>query len=298
MHIENDDRKKLLHTLLEASEADVGVAFQVARVKGGLMPFDILWAGPSQLTEDGRAAFEVVDPKDWPALHQVHPRGRGAVAVFDEDRDDSPDRPRLVGVLGFPSGWRHECRVLIYADDALVGYIGVFRRDSVGAFRRSALRRVRQREAEIGRLLRRRAADYDLSFSRRSGEAVADADGRVFLGSDELEGWLVGRSLSERRAGRPFVFEGAEFKARPVRGPAGHGYCLSVRPLSRPRVDAAALLSPTQRKVAEYAACGATAREIATTLGAAVETVRSHLKEVYRRLEVCSRLELAAALEG
>ncbi|AKF03445.1 hypothetical protein DB32_000594 [Sandaracinus amylolyticus] len=55
-------------------------------------------------------------------------------------------------------------------------------------------------------------------------------------------------------------------------------------------------LSQRQREVAECAAAGATVEEIARHLGISQNTVRHHLKAVYRALEVGSRLELSRAL--
>jgi DNA-binding NarL/FixJ family response regulator len=55
-------------------------------------------------------------------------------------------------------------------------------------------------------------------------------------------------------------------------------------------------LSPRQHAVAELAACGATAPEIARELGIGPHTVRQHLKVVYRELEVGNRIELAERL--
>ena len=54
--------------------------------------------------------------------------------------------------------------------------------------------------------------------------------------------------------------------------------------------------SPAQRETVKYAAAGATLSEIAQALGRKPETVRTHLREAYRRLGVSSRLELARAL--
>ncbi len=56
-------------------------------------------------------------------------------------------------------------------------------------------------------------------------------------------------------------------------------------------------LTPTQRTIAEYAIVGATVEEIARTMQAGRETVRTHMKEIYRRLEVANRVELARALQ-
>lgn len=57
-----------------------------------------------------------------------------------------------------------------------------------------------------------------------------------------------------------------------------------------------AVLTPRQREIAEYAIRGATSGEIARTLAISQATVRSHLKAIYTRLGVCSRVELANAL--
>lgn len=58
------------------------------------------------------------------------------------------------------------------------------------------------------------------------------------------------------------------------------------------------VLSPRQYEVAEYAAAGATASEISELLQISVHTVRQHLKEAYRRLQVGNRVELSHALEN
>jgi DNA-binding CsgD family transcriptional regulator len=56
-------------------------------------------------------------------------------------------------------------------------------------------------------------------------------------------------------------------------------------------------LTPAQRHVASFAIAGATVPEIARHLGRSRETVRTHLREIYRRLDVSNRVELARALE-
>lgn len=56
------------------------------------------------------------------------------------------------------------------------------------------------------------------------------------------------------------------------------------------------LLSPAQLQVARRAAEGATLKEIAQALDRSIDTVRTHLREVYLRLHVASRIELARVL--
>jgi DNA-binding CsgD family transcriptional regulator len=55
-------------------------------------------------------------------------------------------------------------------------------------------------------------------------------------------------------------------------------------------------LSPTEQRVAELAAGGATNKEIAGALFMSVKTVEANLSRVYRKLDVRSRTELAARL--
>lgn len=57
-------------------------------------------------------------------------------------------------------------------------------------------------------------------------------------------------------------------------------------------------LSRRELEIAEDYARGATYQAIAASLGIAPSTVRTHLATIYRKLEVSSKLELAARLEG
>jgi len=52
-------------------------------------------------------------------------------------------------------------------------------------------------------------------------------------------------------------------------------------------------LTPRQQQIAELAALGQTNEEIAETLAISVNTVKSRLKEVFERLDVRNRTELA-----
>jgi DNA-binding CsgD family transcriptional regulator len=67
----------------------------------------------------------------------------------------------------------------------------------------------------------------------------------------------------------------------------------AARPLAAPFAE---LLSPAQRRVAQLAASGATNPQIGKALGVSPETARTHLNEVFRRLGVSRRTELAALL--
>jgi DNA-binding CsgD family transcriptional regulator len=55
----------------------------------------------------------------------------------------------------------------------------------------------------------------------------------------------------------------------------------------------AAVLTPRQREIAEAAAAGEASRALAQRFGLSIHTVRRHLEEIYRRLGVSRRAELA-----
>lgn len=57
-------------------------------------------------------------------------------------------------------------------------------------------------------------------------------------------------------------------------------------------------LSRREVEVATYAARGFTVLNIAARLGVAESTVKTHLKRIYKKLDVCSRVELARKLSG
>ncbi|NKB54008.1 MAG: histidine kinase [Rhizobiaceae bacterium] len=57
-------------------------------------------------------------------------------------------------------------------------------------------------------------------------------------------------------------------------------------------------LSPRELQIAEQYAGGSTYHAIANQLCIAPSTVRTHLAAIYRKLEISSKLELAAELEG
>ncbi len=66
----------------------------------------------------------------------------------------------------------------------------------------------------------------------------------------------------------------------------------------RPAVTGPAALTPTERRIAERAARGASNRDIAQALFVSPKTVENHLGNAYRKLGVTGRGELAAALDA
>lgn len=80
-------------------------------------------------------------------------------------------------------------------------------------------------------------------------------------------------------------------------GRAGERYLLVARRPTLPEWLEGVRLTPRQHQIADLAACGATTVEIAAHLGISHNTVRHHLKHVYRDLAVGNRVELARAID-
>jgi DNA-binding NarL/FixJ family response regulator len=65
----------------------------------------------------------------------------------------------------------------------------------------------------------------------------------------------------------------------------------------RPAVTGIESLTPSERRVAEFAADGLTTREIAGELFVTPKTIEFHLRHIYRKLSVKSREDLARTMQ-
>lgn len=139
---------------------------------------------------------------------------------------------------------------------------------------------------------------------------VLDPWGQELFASRLDERWraVPGLDHTLREFGRSFLRSGAQHRrlALPtgeatyerLEGGAGSAALVRLRPWSPLPRPTLALLSGRQLDVGALAAAGATANEIAESLGVSEETVRSHLKAAYRRLAVANRLELAEVFQS
>ena len=143
-----------------------------------------------------------------------------------------------------------------------------------------------------------------------TGYVLVRSDGRFEHASDEGKVWLDRDGISEairwrildldakREPGESTTLENAEARVVRLETSDGSRYLVCLRPaplISRAPAD---LLTPLQLRIAASAATGATAAEIARELDRTVEMVREHLDEIYRRLHVSTRVELARVLDS
>ncbi len=95
-----------------------------------------------------------------------------------------------------------------------------------------------------------------------------------------------------------FAVDGAEVRLTALQGAGGLSWLAELQPLRCPQPEPRQLLTPSQAAVVELVVVGLAAPAIAEQLGKSVETVRSQIKQVYARLGVNSRVELARIMNA
>lgn len=137
-------------------------------------------------------------------------------------------------------------------------------------------------------------------FANPAGEVLAYVPGLADdlirgSGLERLVASLVRSARTSPKEVNVLLHEHVQITARGMDGPLP-AFMVQIQAVEPVLLAPDAMLTPTQRSVAEYAAVGATVEEISKTMRSGKETVRTHLKEVYRRLHVANRVELARAL--
>jgi DNA-binding CsgD family transcriptional regulator len=101
--------------------------------------------------------------------------------------------------------------------------------------------------------------------------------------------WIAAPGSAERRGARLVSRRalGAGERGGEERGPARE------EAPSASLTEVATRLSKRELEVAEYPAQGHSALNVGASLGLSVNTVRSHVRRIYAKLEVCSRVELS-----
>ena len=203
----------------------------------------------------------------------------------------------------------HELRVYSYGGSELVGAVGLVGPDDRGFSARDAVRT----QALVPGVLA--AVSADASFERGTpGHFVMRPDGSIEFASTAGQLWLAGDGFRDElsrliraldahtevlhEVPRSLLLKDACASWLRLDGASGHGghrYLVHVRAVVAPGQSGEAL-TPTQATVAEYLVAGATVKETAASMSISPETVRSHVKNIYSRLEVSSRAELANKL--
>lgn len=275
----NEARVRVLGALLDLSDAAAVVAFVPVSTSVGDRATDVAVLGPPAVAASlsARAA-------------QPIPSFAGATL-----RETTSFVEKSPGEGLLPD--HHELSMVLVDRERVVGWVGAVRERP---FAPSARRRVVAATAPWVRALLRSARSAAPWALDESAWVVVGERGGVQHATPAAEPWLAdagGEAALAGAIGAPpgevVVHGGVELTVTPLMPVA---YLVQLRPVAPVTLAARASLSPMQRAVAERAATGATVREIASTVDAGTETVRSHLREAYRRLGVSNRVELVRAL--
>lgn len=131
--------------------------------------------------------------------------------------------------------------------------------------------------------------------------ARVDLEGRILATSGPIaETPALRRTLAHlaRRPGSRGVHDGHRIALTQLQGPDGVELIARFEPLRALRTPGFAGLTARQVDVCSQAASGLSAPEIARRRACSVETVRTHLRAVYKRLDITSRVELAQAMSA
>ncbi len=201
-----------------------------------------------------------------------------------------------------------QLRAVIVDGDRFLGWVGVARRGTNERFscqEESALQKI------LSQVKSALTAAQVLSENRCGDEvyAMVTPGGAIECASPNFKRQIDAqamdllsqrvRALDEDRCNAPTTAMVGDFALQLVRldGPGGVRYLARAERAQLMRIDRRLWLTRRQREIAEYAAAGATVSEIADVLDLSPYTVKTHLKNIYCRLGVASRVELAQIFE-
>lgn len=300
-------REKLVETIREAIPSHFAMFFRCAENPDGELVFtDTLFRGDEEIQSEfsemvGAPCRELRTP--W----MPGEVDRGEIDAFirtrhfydDEELFSYEAQRKLIRPLEVGE----HLRAVFYDGARFLGWIGLIRRGEDERFSAAEERRL---EKVAGRLKSAVASintmEADL-LGDKAGAVFGD-DGRLAHATEAFVEW----STSERRdylqrrvrnadrgelAPAVEIVGGAEVRLARMDGPDGVRYLVTVDPAEPARLSITAKLTARQVEIAEYVAAGATSAEIAETLEISANTVHYHLRNIYDRLGIGSRAELA-----
>ncbi|MFB6373900.1 MAG: LuxR C-terminal-related transcriptional regulator [Bradymonadaceae bacterium] len=262
-----------------------------------------------ELTREIEGKPSTVSPRIWdPFAPEPDQKNRFVSMQFEPERlVDQSDSWLLRTVYGeghIPC----QTRALLYDRRQFLGWVGLMRRrrepfearetdelDELVPSLTSALSAADQLEDET------LAEPADIIFEPAGPSVEYASEGaEEWLSAERIESLaeLVGRVERRRQLPSTVIRDGYRLRIARLEGALGVRYSVTVGPADRPTLNPKAMLTPRQREVAEFAAVGATADEIAETLQISPNTVRDHIRRIYRRLGIGCRAELARKIGG
>ncbi len=308
-------RLQALRALQRVLEADAAGFYSVAEAGGALRLANACSVGSDAFL---RASALIRQHEDAlampPSVRDFRRPRRRETQSFLEDTALAPrevlEQTPLFRQCLAPAGITHQIRLLAYDDERFVGWIGLVRGAGAPAFTAADRQTLEPLVAPVARALAVADRMERGAAPEEAGEVLLRPDGAVDSASRRGQAWLDEPGLAERLAhvvraldARPdaptSVLVGpAEIQVVRLDGADAMRYLAQIRPSGPLTVAPDRRLTARQREVARYAAVGATNREIAEALGLGIETVRTYVREIYRRLDIGNRVELARVMKG
>lgn len=297
-------RRRLTTSLRLLADGDFSCSYQILRDERGWR----LWIPPatSGIAAAGHAwaaqgSGELFTPAFDPELPP-----RGQVGRF-RSLLEQHRHLRIYRDFYQPFGFERQLRSLFYDGDRFLGWVGVLRsadRPRFSTAEREALDALAPAVQRFLAAVERQEDDGTAAVA--PAHLIYAPSGELLHATESVRPWLDQRrrrSLADYaiafdagRAPDRQVVDRVEVSCLRLVG-RSTAYLMSIRALTPARRSPLAALSPRRRDIARTAAAGATSQEIAESLGISVHTVRQHLKQIYRQLDVVSRVELARRLE-
>jgi DNA-binding CsgD family transcriptional regulator len=301
-------RRRALRLLRDATSSDAVCWYALGLVDGRIVPVDWLHEGVDELFVARRAAEGI----EWPhadvrlPMAQWDGRFQRLSSVVDVERTLLPSA--LFRRCHAPAAVHDILRLLAYDQATFAGWIGALRVGTQQTFTTKDVRSAGRIAAQVSELLiaAQRAEEV---FRPGTRELVITPTAEVEWANDEAGRWLaqgeaaatlqrIVRALGPetRTTSMTLVLGGCRASCSTLTGQAGSRYLIRLDPIAALRVHPAHVLSPTQRRVAGVATAGATVVELSRMFDMSPSTIRTHLREIYARLGVGSRAELAQLL--
>ncbi len=208
-----------------------------------------------------------------------------------------------------PEDLTDHLRLLVYAEGAYVGWIGALRKRGQPLFGRRDVARIQRYVPAISSALLQAHVREQAASPEEACDLLVDAVGTIELASRSAQRWLGRPGAREhvRQAARAIdavgdggvqVWGGVAWRWTRLEGPRGARYLLHASAWHPPERAVDAALSDRQLEVARMASEGHSVADMARALGRSPETIRTHLRQIYTRLGVSTRAELARVLVG
>jgi len=292
---EREARRRLVEWLCEVACGDAAHCYQLAVRDKELVYSDVLVAGNTEVGERLKSlAGTPFGRQVWnPALPD------GEVHRFTIHRCRTT-KSRLAEPICEAIAPACVARLPIYHGEELIAVAGVVRCGPSARFSRADKRLLAGivepfEDAVVSTRTRPLPAAPFFLFTPDGLLHAADRVAEPWLSPDRrafVADWIAEAERREIDIDVRFL-EGWSVELRRLEGDGADVYYVRVDEPLRPKLSPLHALTPTQRVVAREAAAGLTNREVAEKLEMSAETVKTHLKVVYRELFVSNRIELA-----